>query len=73
MTQIPPSYYLSGPKRGRHELFADNLPGFPDNIRVSASGMSFYVALFSHRDPAGSNFFDRFAQWPLVRKIAGKV
>jgi hypothetical protein len=35
--------------------------------------MSFYVALFSHRDPAGSNFFDRFAQWPLVRKIAGEV
>ncbi|MCW9011803.1 SMP-30/gluconolactonase/LRE family protein, partial [Marinobacter sp.] len=27
-------YWISGPKAGRAEVFADNLPGFPDNLAV---------------------------------------
>jgi sugar lactone lactonase YvrE len=28
-------YYFAGPKRGKVEVFADGLPGLPDNIRPS--------------------------------------
>jgi sugar lactone lactonase YvrE len=36
--------YISGPKEGEAEEFAVNLPGFPDNIRLSTQG-TFYVGL----------------------------
>ena len=42
-------------------MFADNLPGHPDNIRLSTSGRSLYVALFGLREASGSTFFDRIA------------
>lgn len=31
-------YYIRGQKSGDKEIFVDNLPGFPDNIRASSSG-----------------------------------
>ena len=68
-------YYFAGPKKGRHELFVPNLPGFPDNIRLSSSGKSFYIALCMSRNPDadGENFLDWAAQWPMLRKVIGEV
>lgn len=41
-------YWLSGPKAGTSDLFAQNLPGFPDNITRDDQG-HFWVALFTTR------------------------
>ena len=37
-------YWLSGPKEGQKEIFADNLPGFPDGIDRDGAGR-YWVAL----------------------------
>ncbi|XP_009799719.1 protein STRICTOSIDINE SYNTHASE-LIKE 10-like [Nicotiana tabacum] len=36
-------YWIKGPYKGRHDIFAD-VPGFPDNIRINSRG-EFWVAL----------------------------
>jgi sugar lactone lactonase YvrE len=41
-------YWLTGPKAGDHEVFAD-LPGFPDNLSTGPGGI-FWVALPTRRD-----------------------
>ena len=42
-------YWLRGPKAGTHEIFIDNLPGFPDNISNNHKG-KFWLALFTVRN-----------------------
>jgi sugar lactone lactonase YvrE len=42
-------YWLKGPKVGTHEIFIDNLPGFPDNISSNHKG-TFWLALFTVRN-----------------------
>ncbi len=42
-------YWLKGSKAGQTELFADNLPGYPDNITRAPDG-GFWVALVNGRD-----------------------
>jgi sugar lactone lactonase YvrE len=61
-------YWLRGPKAGTHEVFADNLPGFPDNIRVDAQG-HFWVAFPSLRD----RWVDGLAEHPKLRKALGRL
>jgi sugar lactone lactonase YvrE len=43
-------YWLKGPRAGTHEIFIDNLPGFPDNISSNRKG-TFWLALFTVRNP----------------------
>lgn len=61
-------YWLSGPKAGQSDVFADNLPGFPDNIRTDADG-NFWVALPTIRD----GLVDALADQPAVRKVLAKL
>ena len=42
-------YWLAGPKAGRFEVFAENLPGFPDGISSNGRG-TFWVAFFTVRN-----------------------
>lgn len=42
-------YWLKGPKAGTRDLFADDLPGFPDNLDGTRRGR-FWVALFTVRN-----------------------
>lgn len=37
-------YWLKGERKGRTEVFVDNLPGGPDNINLAPDG-SFWIAL----------------------------
>jgi len=63
-------FYLTGPKQGKRELFAENLPAFPDNIRLSADNRSFYVGMFGYRgDPSTQHwlYLERWSEWPLAR------
>ncbi|KAI1727783.1 strictosidine synthase domain-containing protein [Ditylenchus destructor] len=66
-------YYFTGPKNGRREIFAENLPGFPDNVRTSKNGKSIYVALFTYRANDDPSFFDQTARHPWIRKIIGTM
>ncbi|MCO5162247.1 MAG: SMP-30/gluconolactonase/LRE family protein [Mesorhizobium sp.] len=54
-------YWLQGPKRGRIEVVADNLPVFPANISRGTEG--YWVAVAGSRTPS----FDLFASEKSVR------
>ncbi|MFI0737387.1 SMP-30/gluconolactonase/LRE family protein [Streptomyces sp. NPDC021100] len=43
--------WLTGPRSGRREVFADDLPGFPDNLSTGPDGLV-WVALAGPREPA---------------------
>jgi sugar lactone lactonase YvrE len=55
-------YWLKGPQAGRHDLWLDNLPGFPDNIRFNGRDR-FWLAIPVPRDP----LLDLLAPLPLLR------
>lgn len=43
-------YWIKGPREGSHEVFIDNLPGYPDNITRTPDG-TFLVGLSLERIP----------------------
>lgn len=55
-------YWLKGARAGTHEVFIDNLPGFPDNIRFNGRDR-FWLAIPVPRDP----LLDFLAPLPLLR------
>ena len=61
--------WLSGERRGTSEVFADNLPGFPDNITRSPRGDRFWLALFAPRNPR----LDSLADKPFLRKVVARL
>ena len=67
-------YWLKGPRQGEHDVFIDNLPGFPDGISGNRGG-TFWVAMFTvrnrlldglHPHPWAKNVIARLprALWP---------
>jgi sugar lactone lactonase YvrE len=56
--------WLSGPDAGKRDVFADGLPGLPDNLSFNGRDL-FWVAFYSSRSEA----FDRLAPRPGVRKL----
>ncbi|OQR80259.1 adipocyte plasma membrane-associated protein-like [Tropilaelaps mercedesae] len=57
-------YYLDGEKKGTFDVFAQNLPGEPDNIRKSLSG-GYWVAFVNGRSQR--TLSDSLAQYPFVK------
>lgn len=55
-------YWLTGDKANTHEVFIDNLPGFPDNIRYNGRGC-YWVAIPVKRNV----MLDTLAPYPLLR------
>ncbi len=56
--------WVTGPRAGESEVFADNLPGFPDNLSTGTDGL-IWVAMGSPRDAA----VDRLApRSPALRR-----
>jgi sugar lactone lactonase YvrE len=59
-------YYLT---EDRHDVFVDNLPGYPDNIRLSANGTGLWVPLAGIR-----SIDDAFlAKYASIRNLLTKV
>jgi sugar lactone lactonase YvrE len=56
--------WLTGPDAGKRDVFADSLPGHPDNLSFNGRDL-FWVAFPSTRSPA----FDRLAPRPWARKL----
>ncbi len=61
-------YWLRGPKMGTHEIFIDNLPGFPDNISNNQKG-TFWLALFTIRNET----VDKLHPFPFRKALLSKL
>ena len=61
-------YWLKGPKAGTHDIFIDNLPGFPDNISSNRKG-TFWLALFTVRN----DFLDNLHSSPFLKAQMSKL
>ncbi|WP_020409204.1 SMP-30/gluconolactonase/LRE family protein [Hahella ganghwensis] len=61
-------YWLEGPMAGKHEIFVDNLPGFPDGISGNRRGI-FWVALATPRNSQ----LDSIHPYPLLKKLIVKL
>jgi len=61
-------YWLKGEKAGTHELFIDNLPGFPDGISGNRKGR-FWLALPTLRLPT----IDKLHPFPWIKNISAKL
>lgn len=68
-------YHIKGAKKGRREVFTDNLPGEPDNVRRSAdTAETYWVALFSGRNGTHPHFFmDSLQERPFTRKAIAQL
>ena len=64
-------YFLRGPRAGTRAIFAENLPGYPANIRKSASG-GYWVGLIAVRKWPFS-FLDIAGPYPILRRLLAKV
>ena len=61
-------YWLQGPMAGTSEVFAADLPGFPDGVAQSGRG-TFWVAMFTVRNSAG----DFLASRPFLKKMVANL
>ncbi|WP_166269667.1 SMP-30/gluconolactonase/LRE family protein [Marinobacter caseinilyticus] len=61
-------YWLSGRKAGQAEVFAENLPGFPDNLAVDDKGR-YWVAFPSLRDSQ----VDTLHKQPWLKDLVAKL
>ncbi|KAI8541068.1 hypothetical protein RHMOL_Rhmol08G0034400 [Rhododendron molle] len=57
-------YYIQGEKKGSVDIFIDNLPGIPDNIRHDGEGQ-YWIGLASGITVA----FDLAQRYPFIRKV----
>ncbi|XP_070180332.1 adipocyte plasma membrane-associated protein-like [Littorina saxatilis] len=65
-------YHLTGPQKGETDVFADNLPGWPDNIRRSGRG-TYWVGMASIRRADQFSLLDFAAPYPLLRSLIAKL
>lgn len=61
-------YWLQGNKAGTHDVFIDNLPGFPDGISGNRKG-SFWLAMPTLRLPA----VDKMHPLPWLKNLSAKL
>jgi sugar lactone lactonase YvrE len=62
-------HWLAGPKKGQTEVFAEELPGFLDNITLSPDKKRYWVAVAAPRDP----IVDALSGWPRLRKTLARL
>jgi sugar lactone lactonase YvrE len=60
-------HWLKGPRAGETEVFIDNYPGMPDNIRFNGRD-TFWIAFFSHRIAA----LDWIQPHPFLKTIVSR-
>lgn len=61
-------YYLKGELKGKSEVFIQNLPGFPDHIRLNSRG-GYWLGIATMR----TDFFDLMQQYPRAKNFIAKV
>ena len=53
---------------GKSEVLIDNLPGIPDNIRLTSTG-NYWIAFASVRHTKQPSLLDRLRNWPRLRSL----
>lgn len=69
------SYFLKGERAGQSDVIVQNLPGYPDNIKLNSRG-NFYVGLGSVRYQGVSllgPFLDLIGPYPAIKRFLTKV
>ena len=61
-------FWMKGSRSGQVETFAENLPGFPDNVTFNGTDR-FWVALYMPRDP----LLDKLAPIPFLRTVIARL
>lgn len=61
-------YWLEGPRRDKHEIWAENLPGFPDGVSGNRRG-TFWLALFTVR----KDLLDRMHPHPWAKNLMARL
>ncbi len=61
-------YWMKGDRSGQVETFAENLPGFPDNITFNGTDR-FWVALYAPRDA----LLDKLGPIPFLRAVIARL
>ncbi|MEO0469573.1 MAG: SMP-30/gluconolactonase/LRE family protein [Bacteroidota bacterium] len=61
-------HWLTGPRKGKTEVFIDNLPGFPDGISSNGTGI-FWLALANPRN----DLLDQLLPHPFLRKVVMRL
>ena len=61
-------YWIKGDKKGKSDIFIDELPAFPDNISTGLNS-NFWVALVSPRN----SFLDKLSDKPFIRKMIQRL
>ncbi|XP_045430863.1 adipocyte plasma membrane-associated protein isoform X2 [Pipistrellus kuhlii] len=64
--------YVSGLTKGGVDLFVENLPGFPDNIRPSSSG-GYWVGMSTIRANPGFSMLDFLSERPYIKRMIFKL
>ncbi|MES1953089.1 SMP-30/gluconolactonase/LRE family protein [Salinisphaera hydrothermalis] len=62
-------YWLTGPHAGAHDVFIDDLPGFPDGIDADTAHRGFWIALFAPRNTV----LDFAAPYPWLREVIHRL
>uniref|UniRef100_A0ABI7W1C5 Adipocyte plasma membrane-associated protein n=1 Tax=Felis catus TaxID=9685 RepID=A0ABI7W1C5_FELCA len=65
-------FYVSGLMKGGADLFVENLPGFPDNIRPSSSG-GYWVGMGTIRSNPGFSMLDFLSERPYIKRMIFKA
>ncbi|XP_072490730.1 adipocyte plasma membrane-associated protein isoform X3 [Notamacropus eugenii] len=65
-------FYVSGLMKGGADMFVENMPGFPDNIRPSSSG-GYWVAMSAVRHNPGFSMMDFLAEKPWIKSLIFKL
>lgn len=65
-------YNLKGPKAGKQEIFADGLPGIPDNVHTDGQG-NFLVSLVLYVDSQNPLLAQSIIPHPNIRKMFSRL
>jgi len=65
-------YHLKGTKKGQIEVFAENLPGVPDNIRLNPRG-NYWIGQCSTRIPGKKSPLEILGPVPIVRRVLARL
>lgn len=63
---------MSGLMKGGADMFVENMPGLPDNIRLSSSG-GYWVAMAAVRPNPGFSLLDFLSEKPWIKRMIFKV
>ncbi|KAK2523213.1 Apmap [Columba livia] len=65
-------YYVSGLMKGGADMFVENMPGLPDNIRLSSSG-GYWIAMSAIRPNPGFSLLDFLSEKPWIKRMIFKL